>query len=31
VKENFDQAILHIATFLNNWKDYQGFKYEPPL
>jgi hypothetical protein len=31
VKENFDQAILHIATFLNNWKDYQRFKYEPPL
>lgn len=35
LNENFDQKVLHLKTWMNNWEEeketYIGFEYEPPL
>lgn len=34
-RRNFDQQVMHLSTWLNNWEEekeqYINFKYEPPL
>jgi len=34
-KKNFDQRVMHLSTWLNNWEEerdqYENFKYKPPL
>ena len=34
-KKNFNQQVMHLSTWLNNWEEereqYEDFKYEPPL